>query len=301
MGSTPAAAAGYNAAACSSDFPVRVKSGSTRCVNDAGEQRMSGAGPGRGKAKVRVDVLLVERGLAETRSRAQSLILAGRVLSGEQRIDKSGTLLPADAPLSLKERERFVSRGGEKLEGALQALGVEVRGAVCADVGASTGGFTDCLLQRGAKRVFAIDVGHGQLAQQLRLDPRVVVLERTNARHLTREALGAPVDLVVVDVSFIGLAALLPAFCQLLEPGGLLLALVKPQFEAGRLEVARGKGVIRDEGVRQAAVARVAAAIAAAGFDLLGEADSVIAGPKGNRERFVLARLALVDPPPLSA
>jgi 23S rRNA (cytidine1920-2'-O)/16S rRNA (cytidine1409-2'-O)-methyltransferase len=262
---------------------------------------MSGPGPRRGKGRVRVDVLLVDRGLAETRSRAQSLVLAGRVLSGEQRVDKAGTLLAADAPLSLKERERFVSRGGEKLEGALHALGVDVRGAVCADVGASTGGFTDCLLQRGAKRVFAIDVGHGQLAQPLRLDPRVVVLERTNARTLTREALGAPVDVVVVDVSFIGLSALLPAFCQLLEPGGLLLALVKPQFEAGRLEVARGKGVIRDEGVRQQAVARVSSAIEAAGFDLLGEADSVLPGPKGNRERFVLARLSTVEPPPLSA
>jgi 23S rRNA (cytidine1920-2'-O)/16S rRNA (cytidine1409-2'-O)-methyltransferase len=256
--------------------------------------------PGR-RAKVRVDVLLVERGLAETRTRAQSLILAGRVLSGERRVDKSGELLPADAPLSLKERERFVSRGGEKLEGALAALGVEVKGAICADVGASTGGFTDCLLQRGAQRVFAIDVGHGQLAQQLRLDPRVVVLERTNARHLTQNALGLKVDIAVVDVSFIGLAALLPAFGEILQPGGLLLALVKPQFEAGRLEVARGKGVIRDEGLRERTVARVSTAIAEAGFDLLGEVDSVLTGPKGNRERFVLARWKPSEPPPMSA
>ncbi len=256
----------------------------------------------RGKgAKLRIDVLLVERGLAETRARAQSLILAGRVLSGERRIEKSGELVAVDAPLSLKERERFVSRGGEKLEGALAALGVEVKGAVCADVGASTGGFTDCLLQRGAKRVFAIDVGHGQLAQQLRLDPRVVVLERTNARHLTADALGGKVDIVVADVSFIGLSALLPAFGDILVPGGLLLALVKPQFEAGRLEVARGKGVIRDEAVRERTVARVSSAIAAAGFDVVGEVDSVLAGPKGNRERFVLARLPLMTEPPMSA
>ena len=253
------------------------------------------------RGKLRADVLLVERGLAETRSRAQTLILAGRVLSGERRVEKSGELLPVDAPLALKERERFVSRGGEKLEGALAALGVDVRGAICADVGASTGGFTDCLLQRGAKRVFAIDVGHGQLAQQLRVDPRVVVLERTNARHLTREALGAAVEVIVADVSFIGLEALLPAFGEILEPGGLLLALVKPQFEAGRLEVARGKGVIRDETVRQRAVARVATAIAESGFELLGEVDSVLTGPKGNRERFVLARFKPADPPPLSA
>jgi 23S rRNA (cytidine1920-2'-O)/16S rRNA (cytidine1409-2'-O)-methyltransferase len=258
---------------------------------------------GRGaKGKLRVDVLLVERGLAENRSRAQSLILAGRVLSGERRIDKSGELLAGDAPLSLKERERFVSRGGEKLDGALSALGVEVKGAVCADVGASTGGFTDCLLQRGATRVYAIDVGHGQLAQQLRLDPRVVVLERTNARHLTKDALGVSVDIVVVDVSFIGLATLLPALRDLLQPGGLLLALVKPQFEAGRLEVARGKGVIRDEAVRERTVARVSSAIAEAGFDVIAEVDSVLTGPKGNRERFVLARLtAAEEPPPMSA
>jgi len=255
----------------------------------------------KGVGKMRADMLLVERGLAETRSRAQSLILAGRVLSGERRIEKSGELVAGDAPLTVRERERFVSRGGEKLEGALVALGLEVKGAVCADVGASTGGFTDCLLQRGASRVFAIDVGHGQLAQALRLDPRVVVLERTNARHLTAETLGAPVDFVVADVSFIGLGQLLPAFCQILIPGGMLLALVKPQFEAGRLEVARGKGVIRDETVRRSTVERVVKAIAAAGFEVLGEVDSVLPGPKGNRERFVLARLSAVESPPLSA
>ena len=262
---------------------------------------MTGERTAGGGGKKRADVLVSERGLAETRTRAQALILAGRVFSGERRIEKSGELLSGDAPLSVTERERFVSRGGEKLEGALAALGVDVKGAVCADVGASTGGFTDCLLQRGAARVFAIDVGHGQLAHGLRLDPRVVVLERTNARHLTRDSLGAPVDVLVADVSFIGLGQLLPAFCQILVPGGLLLALVKPQFEAGKLEVARGKGVIRDEGVRQATVERVATAIKTAGFELLGEVDSVLRGPKGNRERFVLARLAPSEPPPLSA
>jgi 23S rRNA (cytidine1920-2'-O)/16S rRNA (cytidine1409-2'-O)-methyltransferase len=255
----------------------------------------------RGSAKMRADLLVVERGLAETRTRAQSLILAGRVMSGERRVEKSGELLPSDAPLEVRQRERFVSRGGEKLEGALAAFGVEVRGAVCADVGASTGGFTDCLLQRGAARVFAIDVGHGQLAQALRLDPRVVVLERTNARHLTREALGAAVNLLVADVSFISLEKLLPAFCAILAPGGLLVALVKPQFEAGRAEVTRGRGVIRDEGVRTAVVANVAQAITGAGFEVLGEADSVLPGPKGNRERFVFARYVPPEPPPLSA
>jgi 23S rRNA (cytidine1920-2'-O)/16S rRNA (cytidine1409-2'-O)-methyltransferase len=261
---------------------------------------MSEAKAGRGaKAKVRADLLLVERGLAANRSRAQGLIVTGRVLSAERQIEKCGELLPEDAPLSLKEQERFVSRGGEKLEGALHALGVDVKNAVCADVGASTGGFTDCLLQRGAARVFAIDVGHGQLAPQLRLDPRVVVLERTNARSLTRSALGVAVDVVVVDVSFIGLAKLLPSLRDLLEPGGLLLALVKPQFEAGRLAVARGKGVIRDENVRLEAVARVIQAVTEEGFELVGESDSVLEGPKGNRERFVLARLD--ELPPMSA
>jgi 23S rRNA (cytidine1920-2'-O)/16S rRNA (cytidine1409-2'-O)-methyltransferase len=257
---------------------------------------------GRGaKGRKRADLLLVERGLAQNRSRAQSLIVSGRVLSGERVLEKSGELMAPDAPLALKERERFVSRGGEKLEGALEALGVEVNGTICADVGASTGGFTDCLLQRGATRVFAIDVGHGQLAPQLRMDPRVVVLEHTNARTLTRSALGVAVDVVVVDVSFIGLAPLLPALRDLLQGGGLLLALVKPQFEAGRLAVARGKGVIRDDNVRLKAVARVRAAMEKEGFELLGEIDSKLTGPRGNRERFVLARLPELEPPPMSA
>jgi 23S rRNA (cytidine1920-2'-O)/16S rRNA (cytidine1409-2'-O)-methyltransferase len=252
--------------------------------------------------RVRADLLLVEQGLAESRTRAQSLVLSGRVFEGERRIEKAGDLLPADAVLTVKKAERFVSRGGEKLEGAIAALGVEVHGLVCADVGASTGGFTDCLLQRGAARVFAIDVGWGQLAQPLRVDPRVIVLERTNARHLTLEALGGTkVDLCVVDVSFIGLAKLLPALGAIVKGSGLLLALVKPQFEAGREEAAKGKGVIRDEEVRLAAVARVREALADEGFEVLGEADSELTGPKGNRERFVLARLTLEDSGPDAA
>ena len=252
--------------------------------------------------KIRADLLLVEQGHAETRSRAQSLILSGRVYEGERRIDKSGDLLPGDAVLNVKRAERFVSRGGEKLEGAIAALAVEVHGLVCADVGASTGGFTDCLLQRGAARVFAIDVGWGQLAQPLRVDPRVIVLERTNARHLTLEAVGgSKVDLCVVDVSFIGLAKLLPAIAGIVKPGGQLLALVKPQFEAGREEAARGKGVIRDEEVRMAAVARVREALDEHGFEITGEADSEVIGPKGNRERFVLARLIPTDSEPEAA
>ncbi len=237
-------------------------------------------------------MLVLERGLAETRAKAQALILAGRILTGTRRVDKSGELLARDAPLELKAGARYVSRGGDKLEGALVALKVNVLGALCADVGASTGGFTDCLLQHGAARVLAIDVGHGQLAASLRGDPRVVVLERTNARTLTAEALGGPVDLAVVDVSFIGLAKLMPALRSILRPGGRLLALVKPQFEAGRAEVSRGRGVIRDEAVRERAIDDVRTTLRAAGFELLAEADSELRGPKGNLERFVLARLA---------
>jgi 23S rRNA (cytidine1920-2'-O)/16S rRNA (cytidine1409-2'-O)-methyltransferase len=241
--------------------------------------------------RIRADVLLVERGLVESRAKAQALILSGAVLSGTRRVDKAGELLEPDAPLSTKERARFVSRGGEKLEGAIERFALEVTGLVCADVGASTGGFTECLLQRGAERVFAVDVGHGQLDERLRRDERVTVMERTNARHLTHEAFGRTVELVVVDVSFIGLEKLMPALLSILAVGGRLLALVKPHFEVGREEATRARGVIRDDTLRLEAVGRVKEALEVAGFDLLGEADSVLPGPKGNRERFVLSRL----------
>jgi len=246
------------------------------------------SGP-KGRARTRADLLLVELGLAESRQKAQALILAGEVHVSERRVDKAGELLDADAALTVKTRPRFVSRGGDKLDGALAALGVEVAGAVCADLGASTGGFTDCLLQRGAARVIAVDVGHGQLDARLRADPRVTVLERTNARHLTAASLGAAVDLVTVDVSFIGLEKLCPALASIVRPGGRLVALVKPQFEAGRAEATRGRGVIRDETVRLGAVARVREVLGAAGFRVLAEADSTLTGPKGNRERFLVA------------
>lgn len=242
------------------------------------------------RTRVRADQLLVERGLAESRSRAQALLLAGRVFSGQRRIDKCGERLLANSPLEVREGARFVSRGGDKLEGALRDLKLDVSGRIAADFGASTGGFTDCLLVYGAVRVHAIDVGYGQLAEKLRKDPRVVSLERTNARHLTREALGELVDLVVVDASFIGVDKLLPGVTAVLRPGGLLLALVKPQFEAGRSEVTRGKGVIRDERVRLSAIARAREAIERAGFAIEAEVDSAVPGPKGNLERFVLAR-----------
>jgi 23S rRNA (cytidine1920-2'-O)/16S rRNA (cytidine1409-2'-O)-methyltransferase len=256
-------------------------------------RRRSGGGrPGVAKDHERADLLVVERGLADSRARAQRLILAGQVWSGSERIEKSGDLVARDAPLEVRGGERFVSRGGEKLDAALEAFALDARGLACADIGASTGGFTDCLLQRGARRVFAVDVGHGQLAEKLRRDERVVVLERTNARYLDRTTLGESVELVVVDASFIGIEKLLPGIVNVLEPGGTLVALVKPQFEAGKDEAARARGVIRDPEIRAAAIARARDAISAAGFAVVQEVDSALKGPKGNLERFVLAKRA---------
>jgi 23S rRNA (cytidine1920-2'-O)/16S rRNA (cytidine1409-2'-O)-methyltransferase len=240
-------------------------------------------------AKRRVDLLLVERGLAPSRARAQALVLGGKVFLGERRIDKAGTELEASAELTVREGERFASRGGYKLLGALEALSCEVSGTTCADVGASTGGFTDCLLQRGARKVYAIDVGHGQLAHKLVSDPRVVVMDRTNARHLDRSHFPESLDLVVVDASFISLEKLLPAIRSWLGAGARLLAMVKPQFEVGREEARRHRGVIRDQAVRSAAIERVLESVRASGFQVLGGADSEVPGPKGNVEYFVLA------------
>jgi 23S rRNA (cytidine1920-2'-O)/16S rRNA (cytidine1409-2'-O)-methyltransferase len=248
---------------------------------------------GRGNARVRADELVVSRGLAVSRARAQALIMAGEVMSGEKRVEKPGALLAADAPLTVIARARFVSRGGDKLDHAIAAftpLGLEIQGKSCLDVGASTGGFTDCLLQRGALRVVAVDVGYGQLAQKLRDDPRVDVRERVNARELDPRDLSPPPELVVVDASFIGIGKLMGAIAGLLPAGGELVALVKPQFEAGREAVAKGRGVIRDPAVRSAAIAGARADIEAAGFTVVGDVDSAVPGPKGNVEHFVYAR-----------
>lgn len=242
------------------------------------------------KEKQRADVLLVAAGLAETRARAQALILAGEVFVGDARVDKAGTLFAADTAFRVRERSKYVSRGGSKLEGALKDLSFDVTGLSAADIGASTGGFTDCLLAHGATRVHAVDVGHGQLADKLRRDPRVEVLEQTNARTLTAEQLGGPVDLVVVDASFISLDKLLPALFALTAPGGHLLALIKPQFEVGREEASRGAGVIRDERVRDDAVRKVLGDVERAGYAVLGDARCRVPGPKGNVEHFVLGR-----------
>lgn len=234
----------------------------------------------------------MELGLVESRTRAQARILAGQVFLGSRRIEKAGDPVPEDAVLRVTELERYCSRGGRKLEGALADLGVAVTGLVAVDVGASTGGFTDCLLQHGVVRVYAVDVGHGQLAEKLRQDARVVIMDRTNARHLTRDSFPEPIALGVVDASFISLDKLLPAIARFLPSGARLLALIKPQFEVGREEATRVRGVVTDEAMRAEAVAGALANVAAAGFRLLGDARCRVPGPQGNVEHFVLAERA---------
>jgi len=242
-------------------------------------------------AKHRADQLLVERGLAESRAKAQALILAGQVFSGGRRVDKPGTALPPDTPLTLAGRDHpWVSRGGLKLVHALDHFAIDVAGLVALDIGASTGGFTDVLLTRGAAQVHAVDVGHGQLAWKLRQDPRVVVHEGVNARYLTRAEIPEPVDILTCDASFIGLATVLAAPLALTNEQAVLVALIKPQFEAGLKQVGKG-GVVRDPAVHQAVCQRVAAWIEAqAGWRVIGIVESPITGPAGNREFLIYAR-----------
>jgi 23S rRNA (cytidine1920-2'-O)/16S rRNA (cytidine1409-2'-O)-methyltransferase len=230
--------------------------------------------------KKRLDVLLVERGLAETRAQAQALVLAGRVPGH----DKPGTQVDETAELRVLQPPPYVSRGGEKLAHGLDEFGVDPAGRDCVDVGASTGGFTDVLLQRGAARVIAVDVGYGQLHERLRTDPRVTVLERTNARELT--TLPFPPELIVCDVSFISVRLALPPVLSFSKPGWECVVLVKPQFEAGRSEVPRG-GVVRDAEVRRRVVREIAVAALAWGGETAGAVDSGLPGPKGNREVFL--------------
>lgn len=234
-------------------------------------------------AKERLDKLLVTRGLAETRARAQALILAGQVFSGEQRMEKAGQLVAVELPLAVKAQMPFVGRGGLKLAAALDQFGVEAEGRHCLDIGASTGGFTDCLLQRGAARVVALDVGHGQLDWKLRQDPRVEVRENVNARYLQPADFAAPFDLVVADVSFISLTKILPVAPALLRPGAIVITLIKPQFEVGREEVGRG-GIVRDEAAQRRVVEEVSQCAAALGLRMRGVIDSPILGADGNRE-----------------
>lgn len=239
----------------------------------------------------RIDKRVVDLGLAESRTRAQALILAGKVVVGDHVVDKPGTLVPVDAAVRLKGEDLpFVSRGGLKLEHALDHFGIDPRGLSCLDVGASTGGFTDCLLQRGAARVCAVDVGHNQLAWKLRQDERVWSLEGVNARTLDPATLPFAPELAVCDVSFISLTLVLPRIVEALGPGGRpLVALVKPQFEVGKGEVGRG-GVVREPEKRQAAVDKCVAAARALGCTVIGVVESPITGPAGNVEYLLYAR-----------
>ncbi|MEA3017268.1 MAG: rRNA (cytidine1920-2-O)/16S rRNA (cytidine1409-2-O)-methyltransferase [Sphingomonadales bacterium] len=246
--------------------------------------------------KLRADQLLVDRGLAESRAKAQALILAGLVFAGARRIDKAGQTLAEDAALEVRGKEHpWVSRGGIKLAHALDAFGWDVAATVALDVGSSTGGFTDVLLQRGAAKVYAVDVGTNQLAWKLRRDPRVVVHEQTNARYLTPDIVAEPVDVIVCDASFIGLAKVLDTALGFAKPGGRLVALVKPQFEAERQEIGKG-GVVRDPAVHERVCASAAEWIRSRGWTVAGIERSPIAGPEGNVE-FLLGAVRLAQPP----
>jgi 23S rRNA (cytidine1920-2'-O)/16S rRNA (cytidine1409-2'-O)-methyltransferase len=238
--------------------------------------------------KQRLDRMLVERGLVESREKAQALVLAGEVLVGGVPAAKPGQSVEANAVLELKARPAHVSRGGLKLEAALDQFRIPVSGLVCLDVGASTGGFTDCLLQHGARRVYAIDVGFGQLDWKLRNDPRVVVRERLNARYLQPADVGEPIDLAVCDVSFISVTLILPALVPLLQKRAEMVILVKPQFEAGKGQVGKG-GIVRDPALHQAACSRVGDAVRAMGFEI-AIIDSPILGAEGNKEFLLYAR-----------
>ena len=242
--------------------------------------------------RVRLDELLCERGLAPTRSRAQALVLAGRVYAGERRLDKPGQQVAADLPVLVRASDEHVSRGAHKLIAALDAFAIDPAGLVCLDVGASTGGFTDVLLRRGAARVYAVDVGYGQLDARLRSDGRVIVLERTNARNLTPALVPEPVGLVVCDASFIGLRTVLPAALELTATGAALVALIKPQFEVGKGRVGKG-GVVRDPALHDEVCAAVASWLGGLpGWTVLGIVPSPLLGPAGNREFLIGGRRA---------
>lgn len=243
--------------------------------------------------KERIDTLLVERGLAESRSKAQALIMAGEVRANGELVRKAGEKVATDAELEVKQELPYVSRGGFKMAGALDEFGVDPQGKICADVGASTGGFTDVLLQRGATRVYAIDVGQGILAWKLRQDPRVVVMERTNARHLT--TLDEPIELAVMDASFISIELLLPSIAGWLIPNGEVVTLVKPQFEAGRESVGKG-GVVRERKVHREVLERTTAYAQANGWGVRGVTVSPITGPAGNKEFFLWLTLGTAAP-----
>jgi len=241
--------------------------------------------------KKRLDLLLVDRGLAPSRQRARALIMASKILVNRLPAVKAGMLISADDTIELKGGDiPYVSRGGLKLEGALKDLSLRIPGCICLDVGASTGGFTDCLLQNGAARVYAVDVGYGQMAWKLRQDPRVVVIERTNIRHMPFETIPEAVDIATIDVSFISLKIVVPKVMAFLKTAGFILALIKPQFEVGKDQVGKG-GVVRDPKLHDQVIADLSAFFAANGLACLNVIPSSILGPKGNREFFILLQL----------
>ncbi len=240
--------------------------------------------------KIRLDDLLVERGLAVSREQAQAMILSGTILVADRPADKAGTPIPADAEIRIRgESGPYVSRGGLKLRGALDAFGIPVAGMSAVDIGASTGGFTDCLLQAGAAKVFAVDVGYGQLAWKLRADPRVVSIERTNIRHYDGAGVTGAVDLAVIDVSFISLKLVIPAAVKLIREGAIIVALVKPQFEVEKSEVG-DHGVVREPALHRRVLAEIEAFAREIGLEVIGSCESPLTGPAGNREFFICLR-----------
>lgn len=238
-------------------------------------------------SKKRLDIRLVESGLVQSRERAKSLVMAGKVTVNGRVFDKPGTLISKDDKVDLKDKDiPFVSRGGIKLESALVSFGLEINGLVCMDVGASTGGFTDCLLKYGAKQVFAVDVGYGQMAWALRKDPRVVTIERTNIRHMPKDVISTPVDLVTIDVSFISLKIVVPAVLKFMNENGSIIALIKPQFEAGKGKVGKG-GVVRESSLHDEVIESLSAFFIRSGLKIEGIIPSPVTGPKGNKEFLI--------------
>ncbi len=237
--------------------------------------------------KERIDKLLMEKGLAQSRERARALLLEGKVIVEGEVVDKPGTRIGTDAVIRLMEEDLpFVSRGGRKLEGALDAFSVDPKGWVVMDVGASTGGFTDCVLQRGAAKVYAVDVGYGQLAWKLQKDPRVVNLERRNIRYLQKEDVSEEVDLILIDTSFISIEKFLPHLLGFLKAGGIMISLIKPQFEVGKGQVGKG-GIVKDAALHQQVIERISAFSRSLGLKVLGVTESPLLGPKGNKEFFI--------------
>ncbi|MBM4338577.1 MAG: TlyA family RNA methyltransferase [Deltaproteobacteria bacterium] len=246
--------------------------------------------PRRKIEKQRLDKLLLKNGFVQSREKANALIMEGKVLVNGSIVDKPGTKIDSGADIRLQEEDSpYVSRGGKKLRGAIDSFGIDPEGMVVMDVGASTGGFTDCILQKGARKVFAVDVGYGQLAWKLQQDPRVVNLERRNIRYLKREEINEEIDLILIDTSFISIEKFLSHLLQFLKDGGMILSLIKPQFEVGKGQVGKG-GVVRDEALHQKVIERISEFCGDLGLKILGVIESPLLGPKGNKEFFIWLR-----------